>query len=90
MINTYDIDGVIFMGDLDGVYPGTNDVIITGMRNSERRHTEEQARKQERGNSDRFSVRVVLMLLFFVLTQGYESVHFKLQSIISLFHLLIM
>lgn len=29
-INTFDIDGVINMGEYDGVYPGPSDVIITG------------------------------------------------------------
>lgn len=30
-INTFDIDGVIYMGqDLDGIYPGPDDLIITG------------------------------------------------------------
>lgn len=30
MINTYDIDGVIYLGQYDGLYPGKNDIIITG------------------------------------------------------------
>jgi len=30
IINSFDIDGVIFMGDYDGVYPGKDDIIITG------------------------------------------------------------
>ena len=29
-INTFDIDGVIFMGDYNGVYPSKDDIIITG------------------------------------------------------------
>ena len=29
-INTFDIDGVINLGELDGIYPGLHDVIITG------------------------------------------------------------
>ena len=30
-INSYDIDGVIFINDsIEGVYPGPNDIIITG------------------------------------------------------------
>jgi hypothetical protein len=29
-INTFDIDGVIYMGKYGGVYPGLNDIIITG------------------------------------------------------------
>lgn len=30
LINTYDIDGVIYLGEYDGVRPGPHDVIITG------------------------------------------------------------
>lgn len=30
MINSFDIDGVIFLGDLGGIYPGPKDIIITG------------------------------------------------------------
>jgi hypothetical protein len=30
MINTYDIDGVINLGEYDGIYPGKDDIIITG------------------------------------------------------------
>lgn len=29
-INTFDLDGVINMGKYDGLYPGENDIIITG------------------------------------------------------------
>tara|TARA_Y100001980_G_C14428822_1_gene217855 strand:+ start:434 stop:838 length:405 start_codon:yes stop_codon:yes gene_type:complete len=29
-INSYDIDGVIYMGDYDGLRPGPDDIIITG------------------------------------------------------------
>lgn len=29
-VNTFDIDGVIFMGKFGGVYPGPSDIIITG------------------------------------------------------------
>lgn len=40
-INTYDIDGVIFMGKgLDGLFPGKNDHIITGRSFEERPETE--------------------------------------------------
>jgi hypothetical protein len=40
-INTYDIDGVIFMGkELTGVYPGPFDIIITGRSYEERPETE--------------------------------------------------
>jgi hypothetical protein len=31
LVNTYDIDGVIYFGkDLNGLYPGKDDIIITG------------------------------------------------------------
>ena len=30
MINTFDIDGVINLGKYDGIYPGKDDIIITG------------------------------------------------------------
>jgi len=30
LINSFDIDGVINMGRYDGIYPGPNDIIITG------------------------------------------------------------
>ena len=30
-INSFDIDGVIYMGDdYDGIYPGPKDIIVTG------------------------------------------------------------
>lgn len=40
LINTFDIDGVIFMDKFDGVYPGKNDIIITGRSKEERHETE--------------------------------------------------
>jgi hypothetical protein len=38
--NSFDIDGVIFMGEYDGIYPGKNDVIITGRSEEEIAETE--------------------------------------------------
>lgn len=38
-INSFDIDGVIFMGKYDGVYPGRDDVIITGRSFEEEEET---------------------------------------------------
>ena len=38
-INSFDIDGVIYLGDLGGVYPGPNDVIITGRSYEEKPET---------------------------------------------------
>lgn len=40
MINTYDIDGVLFMGEYEGVRPGPHDHIITGRSYEERPETE--------------------------------------------------
>ena len=41
MINSFDIDGVIFMGKYGGVYPGPNDIIITGRSKEEEKETRE-------------------------------------------------
>ncbi len=30
LINSFDIDGVIYMGKYGGVFPGPHDIIITG------------------------------------------------------------
>jgi hypothetical protein len=38
-INSYDLDGVVDMHDDDGVYPGPNDVIITGRSFEETQET---------------------------------------------------
>jgi hypothetical protein len=38
--NSFDIDGVIFMGDYGGVYPGPDDIIITGRSKEEKPETE--------------------------------------------------
>lgn len=40
MINSFDIDGVIFMDKYDGVYPGKDDIIITGRSTEEQPETE--------------------------------------------------
>lgn len=39
MINTYDIDGVIYLGQYDGLYPGKNDIIVTGRSVDEKPET---------------------------------------------------
>lgn len=45
IINTFDIDGVIFMGvGVGGVYPGPNDFIITGRSYEEAGYTLEMLR----------------------------------------------
>ena len=47
VINTFDIDGVIYMGeDIDGVYPGPSDVIITGRSKEEEAETMTMLRKK--------------------------------------------
>jgi len=39
-INSFDIDGVIYMGDdYDGIYPGPKDIIVTGRSIHTRRET---------------------------------------------------
>jgi hypothetical protein len=39
MINTFDIDGVIYLGKYDGIYPGKGDIIITGRSVEEKPET---------------------------------------------------
>jgi hypothetical protein len=39
MINTYDIDGVINLGNYDGLVPRKNDIIITGRSSDEAMYT---------------------------------------------------
>lgn len=39
MINTYDIDGVIYLGEYDGLYPGKGDIIVTGRSFEEKPET---------------------------------------------------
>ena len=50
MINTFDIDGVIFMDDFDGVYPAKNDIIITGRSYEEHIETYQMLRAKGIGN----------------------------------------
>ena len=41
LINTFDIDGVIYFGeDVTGVRPGQDDIIITGRSYTQREETE--------------------------------------------------
>ena len=35
----FDIDGVIYMGEYDGIYPGPRDIIVTGRSIHTRRET---------------------------------------------------
>ena len=47
-INSFDIDGVIYMGEHhDGIYPGPNDIIVTGR--SEEVREETQKMLQDKG-----------------------------------------
>lgn len=39
MINSFDIDGVIYLGDLGGIFPGPHDIIITGRSSEETTET---------------------------------------------------
>jgi len=45
-INTFDIDGVINMGSFDGLYPGPNDIIITGRSHEETPETEKMLQRK--------------------------------------------
>lgn len=56
-INTYDIDGVICLGDsgFTGVWPGPDDVIITGRSVEEARSTYSMLRKRGIWNEIRFN-----------------------------------
>jgi hypothetical protein len=50
MINSYDIDGVINMGDYVGLQPGPNDIIITGRSVEEHDYTWEWLKKRNINN----------------------------------------
>lgn len=55
-INTFDIDGVIFVNeDIGGVYPGVNDVIITGRSAEEKAETERMLLKRKIRNKVYFN-----------------------------------
>lgn len=48
MINSFDIDGVIYMGDtFTGVFPGPNDVIITGRSFEEKEVTMQMLQERD-------------------------------------------
>ena len=46
MINSFDIDGVIYMGEYGGVYPGPSDIIITGRSFEEETATRQMLQKK--------------------------------------------
>ena len=46
MINSFDIDGVIYMGEYGGVYPGPSDIIITGRSIDEMKATYQMLEKK--------------------------------------------
>lgn len=46
MINSFDIDGVIYMGEYGGVYPGPSDIIITGRSFEEETATLQMLKKK--------------------------------------------
>lgn len=55
-INTYDIDGVIYLGpDLLGMFPGVNDHIITGRSVEEEEYTVEMLRNRGIFNNVHFN-----------------------------------
>lgn len=39
LVNTFDLDGVIYLGHWGGVYPGPNDIILTGRSFEEAKET---------------------------------------------------
>lgn len=90
MINTFDIDGVIYLGKYDGVYPGKNDIIITGRSYEEAEKTNKMLESKgitnkvyfnplpislkTRATSGLHKARVIRMLL----EKGYKhGVHFE-------------
>jgi len=46
MINSFDIDGVIYVGEYGGVYPGPSDIIITGRSIDEMKATYQMLEKK--------------------------------------------
>lgn len=89
IINTYDIDGVINLGDYDGVYPGQDDILITGKSIEETKNTLKMLRdrgiynqiffnpisfdKKTRSSSGKHKAKVIKMLI----ESGYQhGVHF--------------
>jgi len=55
LINTFDIDGVIYMGKYGGVYPGPDDVIITGRSKEEEAETLEMLEYKGISNTVHFN-----------------------------------
>jgi hypothetical protein len=55
LINSFDIDGVIYMGKFEGVYPGPYDVIITGRSFEEKHETMEMLRSKKIRNEVYFN-----------------------------------
>ena len=39
LINSYDLDGVVFMGQTEGLRPGPNDIIVTGRSFTQKEET---------------------------------------------------
>lgn len=89
-INTFDIDGVINLGEFDGIYPGLHDVIITGRSYEETPETLQMLErkginnqvyfnpvpfdKKTRFTSGMHKGKIILQLL----KEGYEhGVHFE-------------
>lgn len=89
-INTFDIDGVINLGEFDGIYPGPQDIIITGRSYEETPETLQMLErkgiinqvyfnplpfdKKTRFTSGMHKGKIILQLL----KEGYEhGVHFE-------------
>ena len=60
MVNSFDIDGVIYMGKYGGVFPGPHDIIITGRSKEEEPET--SAMLLDKGISNNVSVLIFLQL----------------------------
>lgn len=90
-INSYDIDGVIYMGEgVNGVKPGAEDIIITGRSKEDREETEQMLLSRgitnplymnnKRGdfNDRRQSGQHKAMTLFYLEQLGYRfNCHFE-------------
>jgi microsomal dipeptidase-like Zn-dependent dipeptidase len=75
-INTYDIDGVIYLGEgLDGLHPGPNDIIVTG------RSTDEEPATRQMLDSRGIKNIVLYNRLPFAAKSRVTSADHKVQAI---------
>ena len=64
MLNSFDIDGVIFMDKYNGVYPGKDDIIITGRSKEERPETEAMLKSKGITNQVYYNSTEKIILLY--------------------------